>query len=91
MIEAWKRLSTSHETIDYQWSLEASKTTVSQISFRLLQLSPRDWIFLAEDVCVVCEVYLNEVFWTFHCLITLALVFLTFVFPAVAGSEHLRM
>lgn len=54
------------ETIGYQWSLEASETTVSQVSFRLLQLSPRDWIFLAEDVCVVCEVYLNEVFWTFQ-------------------------
>ena len=54
------------ETIGHQWSLEASETTVPQVSFRLLQLSPRDWIFLAEDVCVVCEVYLNEVFWTFQ-------------------------
>ena len=64
LTEAWKRLSTSHETIGYQWSLEASETTVSQVPFRLLQLPPRDWTILAEDVCVVCEVYLNEVFWT---------------------------
>ena len=91
LTEAWKRLSTSHETIGYQWSLEASETTVSQVSFRLFNYHHVTGRFLLR-MCVWFVRYTSMKSSGLSRLShNIGLSVSDLVFPAVAGSEHLRM